>query len=558
MTIAPSRPPQTTVLSFETGPSMVAGARLVLAGIVLVAYLIDIPGQVFSSRLTWAVISGYLLYSLALYGAPKFMDRLIASSRQPWVDLAWYGLLTAVTDPGTSGIFLFFLFAIVAASFRQGTVAGVGITLGSVAVYLGILFLLSYRYASLEWAALILRSFFLVSLGLMIASWGGKELSLKRRLALLREINALSNPRFGAEQALGATMAKFRAFFDADTCLILFHESEHERHVLRESTRAAGLREAETVPEEMARLLQPYTSEQAVIHGPGGWRLEGQRSETRIYDMQHGGWRLSRGGEGANLAELLNTAAFLSVPLQAGKDTGRIYLCSNRRRFRDSEAVFLAQAAEQAFRLIEHVKILDRMASAAAAVERKRIVTDLHDTAIQPYIGLKMGLEALRAQASRDNPLVGAIDKLLSMTSGVIGDLRSYVRNLEQHHVAPSNALLGGLHERARRFFDDFGIRVELELPERLELSDRLAAEILQFVSEGVSNVRKHTAARHCRIRLARKGEMLSLEIANPWTGTGPQGFVPRSMTTRAQALGGRAEVRLEAQHTRIHITIPT
>ena len=558
MTLASSRSPQTSALSFETSPSVVAGARLILASIVLIAYLIDIPGRVFSSRLTWAVITGYLVYSLVLYAAPRFTNRLVPQSRQPWLDLVWYGLLTAVTDPGASGIFMFFLFAILAASFRQGTLAGIEITLGSVGVYLGIVFLQSYQYAGLEWAALILRSFFLASLGLMIASWGGKERSLKRRLALLREINTLSNPRFGAEQALGATMAKFRAFFDADTCLVLYRDSEHEPYVLRESDRTAGLREAEEVPVEMARLLQPFTSEQAVIHGPVGWLRNGQRSETRIYDVQHGGWRLSRAGEGAHVAELLNAESVLSVPLQAGKETGRLYLCSNHRRFRDSDAVFLAQAAEQAFRLIEHVRMLDRMASAAAAVERKRIVTDLHDTAIQPYIGLKMGLEALRAQASRDNPLTGAIDRLLSMTSGVIGDLRSYVRNLEQHHVAPSNALLAGLHERAQRFFDDFGIRVELDLPERLELSDRLAAEILQFVSEGLSNVRKHTEAGHCRIRLARQGEMLSLQIANPWTGTEPGQFVPRSLAARALALGGKAEVRNAGQETRVQITIPT
>ena len=413
MTITPSQLPHTSALLFDTGPSMIAGARLALASIVLIAYLIDIPGQVFSTRLTWAVISAYLLYSLALYAAPKHMNRLIAHRLQPWLDLAWYGLLTAVTDPGTSGIFMFFLFAVVSASFRQGTLAGIEITLGSVAIYLGIIYMLSYRYASLEWAALLLRSFFLVSLGLMIASWGGKERSLKRRLSLLREINALSNPRFGAEQALGATMAKFRAFFDADTCLVLFHDVEHGSYVLRESDRAAGLREAETMPEEMARLLQPFTNGQAVIHGPAGWRRDRQRNETRIYDMQQGGWHLSRGGEGLHVAELLNTTAFLSVPLQTGKETGRMYLCSQRKRFRDSDAVFLAQAAEQAFRLIEHVRILDRMASVAAAAERKRIVTDLHDTTIQPYIGLKMGLEALKAQASGDNPLTGAIDKLL-------------------------------------------------------------------------------------------------------------------------------------------------
>lgn len=557
MTTTPSQPFHTSALSLETNSSMVATARLILASIVLIAYLIDIPGQVLSSQLTWGAISAYLLYSLVLYLGPRHLDRLLGHSRQRWIDLAWYGLLTAVTDPGTSGIFLFFLFAIVAASFRYGTLAGIEITIASVAIYLSIIFVLSYQYPVMEWSALILRSFFLLSLGLMISSWGGKERSLKRRLALLREINALSNPRFGAEQALGAAMSKFAAFFGADNCVVLLHDSEHDHHVLRELDQAGGLRDPDTVPEEMARLLQPFAKEHVVIHGPTGWGLERQRSETRLYDLNQGRSIKSQAEEGAHVAEVLNTAAFLSAPLQAGKETGRIYLCSSRRRFREGDAVFLGQAAEQAFRLIEHVKMLDRMASGAAAIERKRIVTDLHDTAIQPYIGLKMGLEALRAQADRDNPLVGPIERLLSMTGAVIGDLRSYVCNLEQHHVVPSNALAAGIQERARRFCDDFGIQVELDLPERLELSDRLAAEILQFVNEGLSNVRKHTAAHQCQLRLSRQDGMLCLRIANPRSAAEPEQFVPRSITARALALGGKAEVQTDAQRTDVQISIP-
>lgn len=556
MTTIPSQPSHFSESSFET-ISSIATARLVLASIVLVAYLIDIPGQVLSSELTWAVISGYLAYSLALYFLPQRMNRLIEHSRQPWIDLAWYGLLTGVTDPGTSGIFMFFLFAIVAASFRYGTPAGIKITIASVTVYLGIIFVLSYHYPVMEWAALILRSFFLVSLGLMISSWGGKELSLKRRLALLREINSLSNPRFGAEQALSATIAKFRAFFDADTCLVLLYDSEQGHHILRESDQFGVLHEPATVPAEMAGLLLSFAKDQGVSYGPAQWSLDAERSETRLYDLRHGGWTTSQTNEGADVAEVLNMFSFLSTPLEAGKDTGRLYICSKHRRFRDSEVVFLAQAVEQAFRLIEHVKVLDRMASAAAAVERKRIVTDLHDTTIQPYIGLRMGLEALRAQASRDNPLSGAIDRLLSTTCAVISDLRSYVRNLDQHNVAPSSALVVGIRERARRFWDNFDIRVDLDLPERLEVSDRLAAEILQFVNEGLSNVHKHTAARHCQLRLVRQYDIVCLRIVNPRSTTEPEQFVPRSITTRALALGGKAEVRTDAQRTTVQISIP-
>jgi hypothetical protein len=156
-------------LSLETSPSLIAGVRLALISTVLLAYLIDVPGQVASTHLTRAAIAAYLLYSLALYAIPDALRAITARPWQHWLDLAWYGLLTAVTDPATSGIFLFYLFAILATSFRQGSAAGIGITFASAGVYLGVVFALSRQHEGIEWSPLLLRSIFLVSLGAMIS-----------------------------------------------------------------------------------------------------------------------------------------------------------------------------------------------------------------------------------------------------------------------------------------------------------------------------------------------------------------------------------------------------
>jgi signal transduction histidine kinase len=545
-------------LSFETSPSLIAGVRLALISIVLLAYLIDVPGHVASTQLTWAAIGGYLLYSLALFAIPDSLRAISAHPSQHWLDLAWYGLLTAVTDPTNSGIFLFYLFAILAASFRQGSAAGIRITFASAFVYVGVVSALSQHQADFEWSALFLRSFFLLSLGSMISLWGGSELALKKRLALLREINSLSNPRFGVDHVLKATMEKLRLFFDADACMLLAYDADTERYTLRESSAAQPGGVSEQIPTALAGSLLPFSSQEAVCFVAIDSNDRVQRPMTRVAGLADGHWTNAPSDLGQGVADILNARAFMSVPLQAGRDTGRLYLCSNRRRFRDSDAAFLAQAVEQAFRLIEHVKILDHMASAAAAVERRRIVTDLHDSAIQPYIGLKMGLEALREQANPANPLAAPIDRLLAMTASVIHDLRSFVRELEREHVAPADALASGIQERARNFRDHFGMQVEVEISETLEVSDRLAAEVLQLVSEGLSNVRKHTSASRCRILLASHGKMLDLRIDNPWDKGEPPRFQPRSLMTRARALGGHVAVDTGDGHTVVHITIPT
>jgi signal transduction histidine kinase len=353
-------------------------------------------------------------------------------------------------------------------------------------------------------------------------------------------------------------MEKLRLFFKADSCMLLAYDADTERYTLRESNAAQPGSTSEQIPAELARSLLPFSSQEAVCFTAIDSNDPGQRPRIHLTDLADGHRTSAAPDLGQGVADILNARTFMSVPLQAGRDTGRLYLVSNRRRFRDSDAAFLAQAVEQAFRLIEHVKILDDMASAAAAVERRRIVTDLHDSAIQPYIGLKMGLEALRAQANPANPLTAPIDRLLAMTASVIHDLRSFVRGLERQHVAPADALASGIQQRARHFRDHFGMHVEVSISEPLEVSDRLAAEILQLINEGLSNVRKHTTTSRCRILLASHEKMLKLRIENPWGKDAPPPFQPRSLVTRTRALGGHVAVETEDGHSVVHITIPT
>jgi signal transduction histidine kinase len=101
-------------------------------------------------------------------------------------------------------------------------------------------------------------------------------------------------------------------------------------------------------------------------------------------------------------------------------------------------------------------------------------------------------------------------------------------------------------------------MHVEVNISEPLEVSDRLAAEILQLVNEGLSNIRKHTTASHCRILLASHEKMLRLRIENPWDKGEPPHFQPRSLMTRTRALGGHVAVETGDGHSVVHITIPT
>src|SRR5947208_5573333 len=80
--------------------------------------------------------------------------------------------------------------------------------------------------------------------------------------------------------------------------------------------------------------------------------------------------------------------------------TGYLFVGASRpNNFRIHDAKFLLQLADQVTPVLEHIRLVDRMASDSADEERHRIARSVHDRVIQPYIGLQMGLIGLHRLA---------------------------------------------------------------------------------------------------------------------------------------------------------------
>lgn len=205
--------------------------------------------------------------------------------------------------------------------------------------------------------------------------------------------------------------------------------------------------------------------------------------------------------------------------------------------------------------------LLARMQTAQAARlhgERRKISLDLHDGAIQPYLGLKLGLEALRRKALPDNPLARDVDELYRMTQDSIAELRGYVRVLRGSSM-PAGTLMDGLRRQAERFQRFYGFKVEISIEAELTVADELAAEVVQMVGEGLSNVGRHTTSRQVAVVLSSAPRRLVVEIVNHRGAPAPwRRFTPASLTQRARRLGGMVEVvPHENGGTTVRIVIP-
>ena len=464
----------------------VALMRFVLALSALVVIFLDPTETGRFIVLTRAALLVYTVYSAVLYlslvrtGAPH------SSAAPTWIDVGSYVVLMALNG-GTGSVFFFlFIFSILVAAFRGGYQSGLRVTLVSASLFTFVGYA-TPAHNEFELNRYLMRVICLLVLGYMIAVWGGSEQMLKRRLALLKSISGLANPRFGVDQTLGTFMESVRKFYDADTCLLVSQNPETGQYALRRADRYKADRAviAERVSGEIGCQLGSLLGDESVAVTSEKRRGRGRR--TRVLRAGHkrderDGARLLPALDG--LARLIGDESYMSVHWgQSDGTAARLYVASRAGKFDRGQLEFLRQVVAHATPLVENIRLLDRLASTAAEQERRRISRDLHDSTIQPYIGLKMGLESIRRKAAADNPLAGDLGELAMKVEIGLADLRRYVHGLKREEPGADEPVLSSaVRGYAEQFTRLTGVEVVCEVqpgiaveraPGRRSLPDR-------------------------------------------------------------------------------------
>jgi signal transduction histidine kinase len=232
---------------------------------------------------------------------------------------------------------------------------------------------------------------------------------------------------------------------------------------------------------------------------------------------------------------------------------------------------FVLQLMDHVTPLIENIRLVDNLASDAADQERRRIARDIHDSVIQPYLGLQLGIAAVAQKLEVGNTRVlNDVKELLELTNQELAEMRRYVwglRAAEERH----DVLLPAIERYAARFFSVTGINVEVKAQGKVAVNDRLAAELFQIVTEGLSNVRRHALCDEARVEITCNDGTLLLQIknrrprvtgnlnfGNDDNNVGQVTFYPRSISERAALLGGATDVFVdENNYTVVSVGIP-
>jgi signal transduction histidine kinase/chemotaxis methyl-accepting protein methylase len=250
---------------------------------------------------------------------------------------------------------------------------------------------------------------------------------------------------------------------------------------------------------------------------------------------------------------------------------GRRSMIINARRFegRGAPEAWLLLAVEDVTerreteqRILDYHEKLQQMAFDTALGEereRRRIAADLHDG-----VGQALALAQIKLVSTR--PLVSTkaratIDECIRLVEESIAETRTLTFDL-----SPPILYDLGLEPAVRWFGEQlekrYGLQVEIEAEEGLELNAEVAALIFRSVRELLTNVCKHARAPVAKVILRSTDDRIGIIVEDAGVGFDldetPSGFGLFSVRERIQRLGGVVDIRSAPGHgTRVSLFVP-
>ncbi len=205
----------------------------------------------------------------------------------------------------------------------------------------------------------------------------------------------------------------------------------------------------------------------------------------------------------------------------------------------------------------------EERARAAVAEERTRIARELHDEIAHAMSVIAVQADAAEGALARDPALVEQPLLAIRATArSALADMRRVLGGLrsgEEAQLAPEPGLarLGSLLEQTRAA----GLEVDLQVVgEPLPLPPSLDLAAYRVLQEGLTNVRKHAAARRVEVVLRYGREAVAVEVCDDGAGAGAGGGTGRGLAgirERVALLGGEFVAGPRAQGFALRVTLP-
>ncbi len=205
-----------------------------------------------------------------------------------------------------------------------------------------------------------------------------------------------------------------------------------------------------------------------------------------------------------------------------------------------------AGRAARSVRLMAELEHSRRQLVAGREEERRRLRRDLHDGLGPAVAGARLKVEAARSLAARrPDDATSLLDEVDADLAGLLEEVRRISRGLRPPAL-DELGLMPALRAQASNFTVDRSLQLRVEGPVELPpLPAAIEAAAYSIALEALTNVSRHSAATHCRVRV-RLGDALEVEVEDDGMGIrpeAPRGVGLTAMRERAAEVGGTFQI---------------
>jgi signal transduction histidine kinase len=567
-----------------------ATARVFLAGSALLAAWMD-PGEL---RSVWgyALLDFYVIHALLI----TFLLRSRQRTTLPFLllvhgaDVVWPAVISLFTTGQSNPFFLFFLFVIAAAAYRWGLWETVLTAMASVSLLWvessvlqsgaveslnswlarGHLPTIALSAADLEPRRLFMRSTYLIVMGLLLGYLADQQKQLRAEKDQAASLLGMVRMDAGLTGNLSQIVGELLKLYGASQALIVSRERGTQKIWVGSLEAEDEMREVQWMDSGPAG-LETYLGDPS---WSSCYATVREKHGTRIFDvlrLSSGRIVLTRGDVSLQrLYDIHHFNRLIAISYSFGPElSGRLFLLEPIAVANAEEELhFLENLARQIGPAIYNVYLLSRLRRRAGALERARLVRELHDGAVQSLIGVEMQVDVLRRSESA-GPLQTELDRIQQLLREEVLKLRELMQQMKSSEV-DARRLPGFLRDTVQRFQRETGIVGRFLMDEsELSLSQPVCRELARIAQEALVNVRKHSGAKQVLVELLETNGVWELIIEDdgegfPFAGRVSQfeldsaGRAPAIIRERVRLIQGELTIESKPGHgARIEVRVP-
>ncbi len=553
---------------------LLAAARLFLAAVALLAVYFGPDEPTLLAGVAYGLLASYLVFAVAVFlllrGRP--LPVLRWRSVVHALDVAAAAVITVLTQGAASPFFVFFIFVLLGAALRWGSLPTVVTGATTVVWYLveGVLHD-QVTTTGLTLTRFMMRAAYLSAATLILAYLAGRQTRLRTEAYAITSLFARikSSDRFA--ETVHTVFDECLAYSGATSGTVALEEEEAGRLYIWYIRRTApglpsGLSLTELPISDRENFFVKMPANAAVWHV-----VRKRRAAPRARFLTLDGTVPPAWADAASYASMLDREGADSCIVVRGFVTGwqvRMHLF-NPAWTDDGSLRFVQRFAGEIAPALHSEYLVTKLRTKIGEVERARMSRELHDGLIQSLLSIELQLGALRRRVPPSAPETPDLQEIQQELHRAILDTRDLMAELRPAAIH-RDGLLAEISGIIDRFRTDSGTDAHLVSDiDEIDCAPKASIEVARIVREALINVRKHARARHVTVRVSRGTHGWELVIDDDGQGFGFVGrrsqeqldrerSGPVVIKERVRAIGGTLTIDSEpGRGSRLEITWP-